>query len=247
MNCLATCFIRLSAPRLRYRTCVKIGVFDSGIGGAAVAARLRELLPAATVTTAHDHDNVPYGSRTPAEVYRLTRQAIQPLLTVGTDVIVLACNTATAEAIDQLRRDYPRTPFVGLEPMVKPASVLTRSGTVLVCATPATLASERYQRLKSTWAAEVRIVEPDCADWAAAVERGEADTIDLGPLKQLADDESADVVVLGCTHYHWLKPRVEDAVGPQITVLEPSDAVAAQIQRITAAADPEQHSGTQPS
>lgn len=231
---------------------MKIGVFDSGVGGAAVAARLRELLPAATVTTAHDHDNVPYGSRTPAEVYRLTRQAIQPLLAAGTDVIVLACNTATAEAIDQLRHDYPRTPFVGLEPMVKPASVLTRSGSVLVCATPATLGSERYQRLKNTWAGEVQIVEPDCADWAAAVERGEADTVDLDQLKQLALEKSADVVVLGCTHYHWLKQRVEDALGPHVTVLEPSDAIAAQIQRITEAADSdqpnsEQHSGTQPS
>lgn len=204
------------------------------------------------VTTAHDHDNVPYGSRTPAEVYRLTRQAIQPLLAAGSDVIVLACNTATAEAVDQLRRDYPRTPFVGLEPMVKPASALTRSGTVLVCATPATLGSERYQRLKSTWAAEVQIVEPDCSDWAAAVERGEADIVDLEQLKQLAQETSADVVVLGCTHYHWLKQRVEDALGPKVTVLEPSDAVAAQIRRITEAADPdqpdsEQASGAQPS
>lgn len=225
---------------------MKIGVFDSGVGGAAVAARLRELLPDATVMTAHDHANVPYGSRTAAEVYRLTRRAIQPLLGAGADVIVLACNTATAEAIDQLRSDYPDTPFVGLEPMVKPASRMTRSGTVLVCATPATLSSQRYHRLKGAWARGVRIVEPDCSGWAAAVERGEAETVDLSELVQLTVEGSADVVVLGCTHYHWLKPRVEAALGPDVTVLEPSDAVAAQIQRITTAASAEQHNPAGP-
>src|SRR5699024_5064784 len=174
-----------------------------------------------------DRQNVPYGDRSEAEILRLTDQAIQPLLAAGCDAIVLACNTATAAAVTQLREQYPDTPFVGLEPMVKPASSLTRSGTFLVCATPATLASERYQQLKSRWAGEVSVVEPDCSSWAAAVEDGEADSVDLAPLHHLIRTESADVVVLACTHYHWLKERVEQAAGDGVTVLEPSDAVAA--------------------
>ena len=222
---------------MRYRTAVRIGVFDSGIGGKAVAARLRELIPRSTVITANDHDHVPYGSRSEAEVYRLTNQAIQPLLG-ACDVIVLACNTATAAAVEQLRRDHPGTPFVGLEPMVKPASSMTRTGSILVCATPTTLGSPRYQRLKSRWARRVNVVEPDCSDWAAAVERYEAESVDLGPLQRLIRAESADVVVLACTHYHWLRQRVEQMAGPAVTVLEPSDAVAAQVRRITGAADP---------
>lgn len=227
--------------RLRYGTPVKIGVFDSGIGGEAVAARLRELIPHAGVITANDRDHVPYGSRSEAEVHRLTSLAIQPLLAASCDVIVLACNTATAAAVEQLRSDHPGTPFVGLEPMVKPASSLTRSGNIIVCATPATLASPRYQQLKSRWAGAVNVVEPDCSDWAAAVEREQAGAVDLEPLQQHLHRESADVVVLACTHYHWLKARIEQAAGPTVTVLEPSDAVAAQVRRITAAAEPLGH------
>lgn len=224
---------------------VKIGVFDSGLGGQAVAARLRELLPQAAVITVDDRQNVPYGSRTPAEVYQLTKAAIRPLLETC-DVIVLACNTATAAAIDQLRRDYPQMPFVGLEPMVKPAGSMTRSGTVLVCATPATLQSPRYQGLKNQWAAHIDVVEPDCSNWASAVEAGQAASLDLQPIQQLIADQGADVVVLACTHYHWLKQRIQAAAGPEVTVLEPSDAVAAQIRRILTAAEHSEHSHQPP-
>lgn len=230
-----------SRIRLRYGTAVRIGVFDSGIGGEAVAARLRELIPNAVVITANDRSHVPYGSRSEAEVHRLTSLAIRPLLAASCDVIVLACNTATAAAVEHLRRDHPSTPFVGLEPMVKPASALTRTGGVVVCATPATLASPRYQRLKSRWASTVNVIEPDCSDWAAAVERDEADSVDLEPLQQHIHRESADVVVLACTHYHWLKARIQQVAGPTVTVLEPSDAVAAQVRRITEAAEPDPH------
>ncbi|RJN32670.1 glutamate racemase [Nesterenkonia natronophila] len=212
-----------------------VGVFDSGIGGEAVAARLRELLPQAHVVTAHDHPNVPYGSRSEDEVYRLTKQAIQPLLSARCAVIVLACNTATAAAIDRLRVDYPNTAFVGLEPMVKPASTLSASKTIVVCATPATLLSQRYQRLKRDWTAGITVIEPDCSVWAEIIETRRADQVDLDPVIRAVQREAADVVVLACTHYHWIKLQVESAVGSHVTVLEPSDAIAAQIRRITSA------------
>ncbi|GAA1811269.1 glutamate racemase [Nesterenkonia flava] len=214
---------------------MKIGVFDSGVGGAAVAATLRQLIPEAEVITADDHRNVPYGSRTDQEVYRLTRAAIQPLLEQGCEVIVLACNTATAAAIDQLRSDYPQTPFVGLEPMVKPASAMTRTGAVVVCATEATLRSERYRRLKETWAEGVTVLEPDCSEWASAIQAGGSASVDLEPLREMVREHGADVVVLACTHYHWLKLRVEETLGEHVAVLEPSDAVASQILRVLGA------------
>lgn len=215
---------------------MQIGVFDSGIGGEAVAARLRELLPQAQVITAHDHGNVPYGSRSEDEVYRLTKRAIQPLLQSHCEAIVLACNTATAAAIDRLRSDYPSTAFVGLEPMVKPASTMSDSKTIVVCATPATLRSQRYQRLKTDWASEITVLEPDCSVWATTIESGRPDEVDLEPVVSAVEQQAADVVVLACTHYHWIKAQVELAVGPQVRVLEPSDAIAAQIRRITEAA-----------
>ncbi|NDK31521.1 aspartate/glutamate racemase family protein [Nesterenkonia haasae] len=212
---------------------MQIGVFDSGIGGEAVAVRLRELLPQARVLTAHDHHNVPYGSRSEDEVYRLTKRAIQPLLGSSCEAIVLACNTATAAAIDRLRADYPRTPFVGLEPMVKPASTMSESKTIVVCATPATLRSQRYQRLKTDWASALTVLEPDCSEWAATIEARRPDEVNLEPVTRAVQQQAADVIVLACTHYHWIKPQVELAVGAQVRVLEPSDAIAAQIRRIT--------------
>lgn len=217
---------------------MRIGVFDSGVGGEAVAARLRELLPGAEVLTARDRAHVPYGSRPPEEVRRLTSAAIRPLLEASCETIVLACNTATAVAIDGLRAEHPELPFVGLEPMVKPAAALTRSRSVVVCATPATLASERYRALKERWASGVAVAEPDCARWAGLIERGEASAVDLGPLVALVAESAADVVVLACTHYHWLKEDISRALGPRVSVLEPSDAIAAQITRILGAARP---------
>lgn len=214
---------------------MQIGVFDSGIGGEAVAARLRELLPTAHVITADDHPNVPYGSRSEDEVYRLTKQAIQPLLRSRCEVIVLACNTATAAAIDRLRADYPGTAFVGLEPMVKPASTMSETKTIVVCATPATLRSQRYHRLKTDWASDLTVLEPDCSVWAATIESQRPGEVDLEPVISAVQNQAADVIVLACTHYHWIKTQVEVAVGPRVRVLEPSDAIAAQIRRITEA------------
>lgn len=216
---------------------MKIGVFDSGRGGDAVAARLRELLPAAEVITANDAAHVPYGSRPDDEVQRLTEAGVAPLLEAGCDAVVLACNTATAAAIEHLRLEIPDTPFVGLEPMVKPAARMSTSGVIAVCATPGTLRSARYQRLKDTWAPETTVLEPDCSDWAATIERQGPDAVDLAPLTEQVRASGADVVVLACTHYHWLKARIEEHLAAEIperriTVLEPSDAVASQVTRV---------------
>lgn len=211
---------------------MKIGVFDSGIGGESVAERLRQLLPQAQVVTANDHLNVPYGRKSAEQVYQLTKQAIQPLFEAGCHVIVLACNTATAAAISRLRQDYPAMPFIGLEPMVKPAAMLTSTKVIVVCATLSTLASERYQTLKQNWAAGINIIEPDCADWAEKIEQGMAEDIDLSSIKRLTEQSNADVIVLACTHYHWIKSRIQQVVGAKVTVMEPSDAIAAQTQRI---------------
>ena len=215
---------------------MQIGVFDSGIGGEAVAARLRELLPQAHVVTAHDQPHMPYGSRSEDEVYRLTKAAIQPLLSAGCAAIVLACNTATAAAIEPLRTDYPDTAFVGLEPMIKPASAVSVTKTIVVCATPATLRSRRDQQLKRDWALGVTVIEPDCTVWAETIETHRADQVDLQAVVEAVRTHAADVVVLACTHYHWIKAQVESAVGPHVMVLEPSDAIAAQVRRLTAAA-----------
>ena len=209
---------------------MKIGVFDSGIGGEAVATRLRHLMPDAKVITANDSVHVPYGAHTDEEILRLTEQALQPLLRASCDAIVIACNTATTVAIAYLRDAYPSQHFVGLEPMIKPAALLTHTGVVAVLATPATLRSQRYAALKRTWATDLTVVEPDCSIWAASIEHGEK--IELDAIITSLKEQSVDVIVLACTHYHWIKQDIERLAGPSIRVLEPSDAIGARIRSL---------------
>lgn len=212
-----------------YSWVMKIGVFDSGIGGQAVAARLGELIPTAEIVCVNDHEHVPYGSRPADEIIRLTTAAIQPLINMECDAIVIACNTATTIAIQHLRETYPAMPFIGIEPMVKPAAATTKSDVIAVLATPATLASASYDRLKESWARECTIIEPDTALWATLIEAGRSDEIDVEAMVASLLTQHVDVIVLACTHYHWLKQRAQTAAGTKATILEPSDAIGSRI------------------
>ena len=149
------------------------------------------------------------------------------------DVIVIACNTLTTNVITKLRQRLP-VPLVGLEPMVKPAAKQTKSGVIAVCATPATLGSKRYAELKKLYAEGVTVVEPDCSDWASMIE---ADNLGQAEIDALVDDvcaQKADVIVLGCTHYHWIEDRVKAAAKGRATVIHPEQAVVAQLRRVMA-------------
>jgi glutamate racemase len=211
---------------------MKIGVFDSGVGGQAVAHRLSELLPDAEIICVDDHAHVPYGSRPVDEIIKLADTAIQPLIGARCDTIVIACNTVTTVAISHLRAKYPGTNFVGIEPMVKPAAAQTTSGRIAVLATPATLASPTYNTLKKTWAEGVTIIEPDTASWAGLIEIGQAQKVPIEDTVRGLVDQGVDVIVLACTHYHWLKKRAENAVDGKATVLEPSDAIGKRIMSL---------------
>lgn len=211
---------------------MRIGIFDSGIGGDAVAHELKKEFPHADIVTASDREHMPYGSRSPEEILSLTETAIDPLLQSGCDVIVLACNTATAVVIDSLRLKHPTQPFVGLEPMVKPAAALSKSGVIAVLATPATLASERYQAAKQEHATTVDVIEPDCSDWAALIEAESMNREKIDDTVQECLDAGADIIVLGCTHYHWIKQEIVEQAGLNATVLDPSEAIARRIREL---------------
>ena len=214
----------------------KIGVFDSGIGGKSIALKLEQLFPEAEIISVDDSKNVPYGTKSEDDIKSLTLQAIKPLLDTGCDAIVIACNTATAVAIETLRITYPDVHFVGIEPMVKPASKITKTKTIAVLATPRTLSSERYHNLKNEWAAGINVIEPDCATWAGLIESHQLDTIPVEKTITDAINHNADVIVLGCTHYHWLKERVQAVAGYGVAVLEPSDAIGARLDSLLATA-----------
>ncbi len=211
---------------------MRIGVFDSGIGGQAVARDLQKAFPAAEMLIVDDHEHVPYGTRDSEEILELTVAAIQPLLNKKCDVIVIACNTATSVAIETLRKTYPAQKFIGLEPMVKPAPAQSKSGVIAVYATPATLKSERYNHAKQLYAKNVKIVEPDCSDWATLIEDNKIDRSHIAAVAKQCIDASADVVILGCTHYHWIKEEIKQALNGKAIVLEPTDAIVARVREL---------------
>lgn len=209
--------------------CMKIGVFDSGIGGQAVADRLKELIPHSDIVYVNDTAHVPYGSRSHEEIITLTLAAVQPLIDQQCDSIVIACNTATTIAINELRRRFPNTPFVGIEPMIKPASLLTHSRHIAVLATPATLSSERYKALKDEYTQNITVTEPDCQTWAYLIESNQSQDVPIESTVEQLIADGVDVIVLACTHYHWLKQRAEVAASGRAQVLEPSEAISERI------------------
>lgn len=213
---------------------MKLGIFDSGIGGEAVALALKSAFPHADITVVNDKKHVPYGDKTASEVIQLTEVAIHPLLHLNCDIIVIACNTATAIAIESLREKYPQQKFIGIEPMIKTAAQLTKNATIAVCATPATLASGRYRQLLITHAQHLRVIEPDCSEWAYMIERNQLNETHITAVIDDILKQDADVIVLGCTHYHWIKDRILGLVSPSVHVIEPSDAIAARIRHLLA-------------
>ena len=150
----------------------------------------------------------------------------------GCDRIVIACNTATAAAIEYLRATYPQEKFVGLEPMIKPAVELTKSGVIAVCATPYTLQSSRFEALKNEFASNLTILEPDCHEWATMIEDDDLDEQEVKGIIQDVLAKDADVIVLACTHYHWIKELILEEVGDKAIVLDPSDAISRRVSEL---------------
>ncbi len=209
---------------------MKIGVFDSGKGGQLVATRLQILLPGNEWVIVDDVANVPYGEKPKQTITDLTEKAIQPLLG-HCPIIVIACNTATTAAIATLRRRYPGTAFVGVEPMVKPAVASSKHAHVTILATPYTLTSDRYLALKRTYASMSTVDEPSTAGWPRVIDEGREATIDITAVRQ-SISAGSDTIVLACTHFLALQSLLERAF-PEIAILEPSEALARQITTLT--------------
>lgn len=211
---------------------MKIGIFDSGIGGQAMAHRIQQAFPQATLLIVNDTAHLPYGDRSPHEITKLTNIAIQPLLAAQCSAIVIACNSATSAAIDTLRSTYPKQNFIGVEPMIRTAALLTKTGTIAVCATPATLATSRYRKLVDTYGTSVTILEPDCQSWANTIEQGLGYTANMYRTVESLHQRQADVIVLGCTHYHWIAQDMQSHLGNSTHILEPTNAIIRRLQSL---------------
>lgn len=211
---------------------MKIGVFDSGIGGRSVANAIEKALPEYEVLFVNDIKNVPYGNKTPAELLQLVQPLLANMQSEGCEVIVVACNTVSTTIIKELRHALS-IPLIAMEPMVKPACEMTRSNIIAVCATPTTLASQRYAELKQTYAKGVTVLEPDCSDWSYMIETNSIDHQNIKDRITTVCQEGADVIVLGCTHYHWIEVEIQTiATAYNATVIQPEQAIVAQLKRV---------------
>lgn len=210
---------------------MKIGVFDSGIGGLSVANAIQEELPEVEIVYVNDHKHVPYGDKTHDELLGFVLPILQNLIDQGCEALVIACNTATTMLRDDLRAQL-NVPIVGIEPMVKPAAEQTKTGVIAVCATPGTLASDRYKWLKDTYAKDITVLEPDCSRWAYMIEHKDVDEAFIAWQIREVCEQNADVIVLGCTHYHWIETEIKSLVAGKATVVQPEQAVVAQLKRV---------------
>ena len=213
-----------------------VGFFDSGVGGMCILDAFRRLCPAESTVYIADSANCPYGNRPAEEIVRLSEANVEELLSCGCKAVVVACNTATAAAIDYLRRRYADIPFVGLEPAVKPAALRSRTGVVGVLATEGTFGGRLYNETKEKFARDVVVIATVADEFVTLVERGETS----GPAAEAAVrarltpliDAGCDMIVLGCTHFPHLRPLMEKVAAGRAAILDPSDAVARQARRV---------------
>jgi glutamate racemase len=210
-----------------------IGVFDSGVGGLSVLRHVRALLPGEDLLYVADSGHAPYGDRSPGWIRGRSLQLAGWLVEQGAKAIVVACNTATAAASATLR-EHLAVPVIAMEPAVKPAAAVTRTGVVGVLATTGTLESARFAALLDRFASDVEVVAQPCPGLVELIERGELDTPATRALvaRYVAPllARGVDTIVLGCTHYPFVRAAIAAAAGAEVTLVETGEAVARQVQ-----------------
>ncbi len=213
-----------------------IGLYDSGMGGLSVMREVRRLLPAENLLYYGDSAHCPYGALTEEEVRARAFHIADFLLQQGAKLLVVACNTASIAALDALRTAHPDVPIVGMEPAVKPAAAATKNGCVGVLATTVTLHGDRFASLLQRYADGVEVISLPGTGLVERVEAGQVDTPETEAwLRQLLAPflkAGVDTIVLGSTHYPWLRPVIERVMGPQVTVIDTGEAVARQTKRM---------------
>jgi glutamate racemase len=212
-----------------------IGIFDSGIGGLSVWREIARQLPHEDTIYFADQIHIPYGPRSLQEIRSFSEAITRFLLDCGCKIIVVACNAASAAALKHVRATFPATPFVGMEPAVKPAAETTHTGVVGVLATPATFQGELFASVVERFANGVQLVKEVCPGLVQQIEAGRLNTPDtlemLERFLQPIRAANADTIVLGCTHYPFVIDAIRE-LAPGVNVIDPAPAVARQVDRV---------------
>src|SRR5919109_1470931 len=207
-----------------------IGIFDSGVGGISVLRAIREQMPEESILYFGDQGHIPYGPRPMEQIRDFSETITRFLLEKGAKIIVVACNTASAAALKYLREKFPDVQFVGMEPAVKPAAEHTQTGKVGVLATPATFQGALYASVVERFANGVELYQDTCPGLVQQIEQGNWDGKET---RQILEDallpmleKNIDTIVLGCTHYPFVIPLIQQIVGERVRVIDPAPAVA---------------------
>ncbi len=222
------------------RNTFPIGVFDSGVGGLSVLRAVRAQMPEESILYFGDQGHVPYGPRSMGQIQSFSEGITKFLLDHDSKLIVVACNTASAAALTYLRGRFPAVLFVGMEPAVKPAAEATKTGRVGVLATPATFQGALYASVVERFAAGVELFQHTCPGLVSQIEKGDLDSTVTRVILEDALfpmlENNIDTVVLGCTHYPFVIPLIEQIVGKNVRVIDPAPSVAKQVKRLLEAA-----------
>jgi len=212
-----------------------IGIFDSGIGGLSVAREIHRLLPHEALYYLADARYAPYGERSREQIIQRSHYCTQQLIERGAKAIVIACNTATAAAVNVLRAAYP-LPIIAMEPALKPAVQASRNGCIGVLATAGTLGSEKFARLQEQFAGHCRVFTQPCPGLVEEIEKGDFDSLDLRQLLERyihsLKQQGVDTLILGCTHYPLVRPRISAVAGPGIEIIDSGPAVARRVAQL---------------
>ena len=213
-----------------------IGIFDSGVGGLSVLRAVRAQMPEESVIYFGDQGHIPYGPRPMEQIRDFSEAITNFLLSRDAKIIVVACNTASAAALKYLREKFPDVPFVGMEPAVKPAAETTQTGKVGVLATPATFQGALYASVVERFANGVELFQNTCNGLVQQIEQG---NLHGSETRKILEDalspmleKNIDTVVLGCTHYPFVIPLIQEIVGEKVRVIDPAPAVAKQVKRL---------------
>ena len=213
-----------------------IGVFDSGVGGLSVLRSIRAQMPQESVVYLGDQIHIPYGPRPAEQIRNFSKAITEFLLAQKSKIIVVACNTASAAALKYLREQFPQVRFVGMEPAVKPAVEYTQTGKVGVLATPATFQGPLYASVVERFANGVELFQNTCTGLVQQIEAGNLEGTKTRHILEEALlpmlENNIDTVVLGCTHYPFVIPLIEQIVGEKARVIDPAPAVARQVRRL---------------
>ncbi|RKR07723.1 glutamate racemase [Maribacter vaceletii] len=212
-----------------------IGIFDSGVGGTSIWKEIESLLPNEDIIYLADSKNAPYGKKSKEEILKLSIKNTEYLLERGCKLIVVACNTATTNAIDYLRKNY-KVPFIGIEPAIKPAALQSESKIVGILATKGTLSSSLFHSTSENHASGIKIIEREGEGLVPLIEKGELQSVELKKLLhrylQPMLKEGIDYLVLGCTHYPYLIPLIKEIVPEKVKIIDSGEAVAKQTKAI---------------